>query len=192
MFSSGHCPNYPSPRFGHLVQLFLNAKNVDLSDTRKCWMRGGRQKNSSAAVQNICICEERHKKYSWWKVPEIGQGPPPLFRAMPERKKKNPYRSVPKDEQIWLKKWLIEYMFICQSVWLVYVNQSSKFSDFICSSIIGVWLSDFQLNIDKIVIGFSNHAVAEPIKMLYFQQIVLKIIVGKVKSEQLKVLQTKL
>ena len=52
MFSFGHCPNYPSPWFGQLVQLFLNAKNVDLSYTRKCWMRGGRHKNWAAAVQS--------------------------------------------------------------------------------------------------------------------------------------------
>ena len=88
--------------------------------------------------------------------------------------------------------WRSDSLFICQSVWLVYVKQSSKLSDFICSSKIGVWLSDFQPNIAKIAFGFSNHALAEPIKALYFQQIVLKTIVDKVKSEQLKVLQTKL
>ena len=32
-YSFGFCPNYlPPPQFGGLVQLFLNAKNVDLSD----------------------------------------------------------------------------------------------------------------------------------------------------------------
>ena len=83
-------------------------------------------------------------------------------------------------------------MVICQSEWLVKVNQSSKLSDFICSSKIGVWLSDFRPNTAKIAFRFSNHALAEPIKALYFQQIVLKTIEGKVKSEQHEVLQTKL
>ena len=93
MHSFWNCPNYPSPQFGQLVQLFSDDKIQDLKVSlgpKLLYILCISNLKNQLKVQIIIILEEIDFFY-WPKMhflkicQKIGQGPPtPLIRAMPE------------------------------------------------------------------------------------------------------------
>ena len=108
MHSFWHCPNYPSPQLGQLVQLFSDDKIQDLKVSlgpKILYILCILNLKKQLKVQIIIILEEIDFFY-WPKMhflkicQKIGQGPPPLFGQCP-----NALKSI---FQLENKKLLIE------------------------------------------------------------------------------------
>ena len=110
MFSFGHCPNYlsppPSPQFGQLVPLSLDVKNdvlaritepsnddYDNGVSDNCDHNFGTfddfgVKNDQKVSHNMILMSKYKGQHGGKKGKQIRARPPPLFRAMPERRRK--------------------------------------------------------------------------------------------------------